>query len=110
MGTPEEGQRFFDDRWPEARAVSDPEKSLYQELGLARGKPGQFFGLSVLRAGLRARRDGHSVGKVVGDPWMMPGWFLVKDSKIAWSFRGQHAGDHPDYDDVAATARALRED
>lgn len=109
MGTPEEGQRFFDDRWPEARAVSDPDKELYRLMGLARGTLRNFFGLDVLRRGLQARSEGHSVGKVVGDPWMMPGWFLVRGTRIAWSFRGRHAGDHPNYDEVADAASSLRQ-
>ena len=109
MGTPEEGQRFFDDRWPEARAVSDPAKELYHLMGLARGTLRQLFGLSVVRRGLQARSEGHSVGKVVGDPWMMPGWFLVKEGRIAWDYRGEHAGDHPNYDDLDEVARSLRD-
>ena len=64
-------------------------------------------GVSVIRRGFAARSRGHSVGKVVGDPWMMPGWFLVKDARVAWEHRGQHAGDHPDYDRVHEAALAL---
>jgi hypothetical protein len=40
---------------------------------------------------------GNFVGKFVGDVWMMPGIFLVKNKNIIWQHDFQHVGDHPDF-------------
>jgi len=40
---------------------------------------------------------GNFVGKFIGDIWMMPGIFLVKNETIIWQHDFQHAGDHPDF-------------
>ncbi len=104
MGTPEEGEQFFADRWPEARAVSDPDKLLYRAFGLARGSVGQLLGPGVWRAGWRAFRAGHGVGRPVGDPLMMSGWFLVRDGRVVWSDLHEHAGAERPYAELLAAA------
>lgn len=92
MGSSEEGERFFDERWPEARAVSDESKQLYAGFGLATGSLGQLLGPRVLWAGVRAALRGHGVGKPVGDPTMMSGWFLVHGNDVLWEHVHEHAG------------------
>lgn len=105
MGSPEEGERFFAERWPEARAVSDDDKRLYRTFGLARGSLGQLFGLTVFAAGLRSIRWG--VGRPVGDPLMMSGWFLVdRSGAISWSHRHEHAGAERRWGELAAAGAA----
>lgn len=91
LGTPAEGDAFFEERWPEARAVSDPNQELYRAFGLGRGRIGQLFGPRVLWAGIKARRFG--VGKPVGDPLVMSGWFLVQGDRLTWSHVHGHAGE-----------------
>jgi len=91
-GTPDEGRSFFATRWPEARAVSDPAGSLYAAFGLGRGGVRQLLGPRVLWAGLKAALRGHGVGRPVGDPRRMSGWFLVADGAVAWSHAHEHAG------------------
>ena len=108
MGSPEEGKLFFDERWPEARAVSDPEKELYAGFGLARGSAGQLLGPRVLWAGLQAALRGHGVGKPVGDPRMMSGWFLVHGSRVLWEHIHKHAGDMRRFDDAARAWAPIR--
>jgi hypothetical protein len=106
MGSPEEGRRFFDDLWPEARAVSDPEKQLYRAFGLARGGAAALFGPGVWLRGLGSARKGHRIGRPVGDPFMMPGAFLVDESgRVAWEHAYRHAGDHPDFSSVVGAVR-----
>jgi hypothetical protein len=36
-------------------------------------------------------------GKAAGDPWTMPGLFLLKGEAILWRHTFRHAGDHPDF-------------
>jgi hypothetical protein len=64
-----------------------------------------MFGAATWTAGLRALRKGHFIGRPVGDPWMMPGMFLVADGAILWSHDFEHAGDHPDFDTIAERGR-----
>ncbi len=101
MADVEAAGTFFGKYWPGATTISDPEKRLYGAFGLGRGSLGQMFGPSSVACGIRAVAKGHVVGRPVGDPWMMPGQFLigpvdgVGSAEILWSYRAKHAGDHP---------------
>jgi hypothetical protein len=95
QGTPQEGEAFFADLWPDARAIADPEQQLYHLFGLARGSASQMFGARVWACGVRAALKGHFIGKPVGDPWMMPGVFVVQGEQVLWQHDFAHAGDHP---------------
>lgn len=107
QGGLDKGREIIHGLWPGARAVSDSDLSLYHAFGLGRGSLGQLFGPSVWKAGLRAARKGHAIGKPVGDPWIMPGLFLIADEHIAWSHDFRHAGDHPDLTEVHRRATEL---
>lgn len=96
QGTLEDGDRFFAHHWPEAHTIADPRRHLFDAFGLSQGSLGQMFGAPVWSAGLRSVLKGNFVGRPVGDPWMMPGYFLLQDGGIRWSYRPTHAGDHPD--------------
>ncbi len=96
MGSVAEGEEFFARAWPEARAVSDPGKMFYRAFGLVRGGLSEVFGPRVMACSLRAASKGHIVGKVVGDPWQMPGLFLVQGADVLWTHDFAHIGDHPD--------------
>lgn len=62
-----------------------------------------MFGSEVWACGARATLKGHTIGKPVGDPWMMPGLFLVTDTgRILWQHDYSHAGDHPNFADIPA--------
>jgi hypothetical protein len=106
QGTVEQGRAFFDGLWPEARAVADPDKRFYDGVELERGSVGQMFGGQVWACGVRAAAKGHFVGAPVGDPWTMPGVFLVEaDGRVLWQHDFAHAGDHPDFARLAEYAR-----
>ncbi|NOK57422.1 MAG: hypothetical protein GFH27_549309n157 [Chloroflexi bacterium AL-W] len=93
----QEGQAFFDKLWPEARAVSDSALHFYRAFGLARGGLREMFGPEVWLRGAEAALKGHSIGTPVGDPWIMPGAFLIYQHTILWQHTFRHAGDHPDW-------------
>jgi peroxiredoxin len=97
MGTVEEGRTFFEQHWPEARAVADEAKAFYTAFGVRRATFGQMFGIQVWTCRLRALSKGNFVGRAVGDPWIMPGAFLVHASDVLWSHLFQHQGDRPDW-------------
>ncbi len=97
QGSLADGQAFFGTYWPEARAVADPERRFYSAFGLSRGGIREMFGPGVWAAGLRAMLKGNMGGAPVGDPWAMPGLFLVRENAVLWEHRYRHAGDHPDF-------------
>ena len=107
MGTPEEGERFFEERWPEARAVSDPEKTLFDAFGLERGSLGQLIGPRTWLAGFKARR--HGVGLPKGDPRVLAGSFLVRGAEVLESDLATNSASVPDLERLARAALALRE-
>lgn len=106
QGTTDQGPMFFDRLFPGARAIADPEGALYTAFGVARGGLREMFGADAWRCGLRAVRQGHFVGRKIGDPWTLPTVLAVRDRMIVWEHRGEHAGDHPD---VRAIPRLLEE-
>jgi hypothetical protein len=77
--------------------VADPPRRLYSAFGIGQGGAKEMFGPGVLVAGVRAALKGNATGKAVGDPWTMPGLFLVRDDLILWRHHFRHAGDHPDF-------------
>ncbi len=108
QGTEEDGAAFFEHFWPEARAVADPERSLYKSFGLERGGLGELFGPSVVACGLRAAKKGHTLGKPVGDVFQMPGLFLVMRGDVVWHHDFAHAGDHPDFTKIPGLVARYR--
>jgi hypothetical protein len=97
QGDLDAAREVFDGLWPEARAVSDPTLDLYKAFGLGRGGFLQMFGPGVWRRAFEARRKGFSQGKTVGDPWLMPGAFLIEDGVVVRRHDYAHAGDQPDF-------------
>jgi hypothetical protein len=106
QGSPTEGRAFLRRAWPEVRAVADPELACYEAFGVDRGSLLQMFGPRVFAAGVRARRRGFENGERSGDIYRMPGAFLVRGDRVLWQHRYRHAGDHPDFTNVAALAGA----
>lgn len=104
QGTVGDGESFFPAYDPAARAVSDPGRVYYTAFGLRQGSFSQMFGPDVWSCGLRAARKGLGIGRPVGDPWVMPGLFLVRRAEILWSYLPRHAGDHPDFASIPQLA------
>ncbi len=97
LGSVADGEDFFRKHAPGAHAIADEGGRLYGAFGIKRGTFGQLFGPSVIACGLRATRKGHGPGRPIGDPWMLPGMFVVEGDQILWSHEARHAADHPDF-------------
>lgn len=81
--------------------ICDPEQALYHAFELGKGSFGQMFNPTTFVRGMQATMKGHGVGKPVGDPWQMPGAFVLDShGNVIWEFRARHAADHPDFRDV----------
>lgn len=97
MATPDVGEAFISRRWPNVRGIADPEQRIYRMMGLRRGSFRQLFGLKTIGRGIGAFFRGHGIGRPVGDPFQMPGFYLVSDGSVVKEYVSQQAGDHPDW-------------
>ncbi|MFG0284904.1 MAG: SelL-related redox protein [Phycisphaerales bacterium JB039] len=84
--------------------ISDPERVLYRAFELRRGGLLQLLGPKAWWRGFLATLRGHTVGKLVGDGFQMPGAFLVRDGSIISAFRHESVADRPDYVQMACAA------
>ncbi len=101
MGTPEEGASFLESLWPDARGVADPEKRLYEAFDVARGGAVEMFGPGAISCGIKATMKGNFIGRKKGDPWTLPTFVLVEGERVVWRHDGRHAGDHPEWTEIA---------
>ncbi len=86
--------------------ISQPEHALYRAFGLKRGTLGQVLGARTWWRGVRAALlAGHGFGLPEGDPFQMPGAFVLNRSGVAAAFRHRSSADRPDY---LALVRSLR--
>lgn len=82
--------------------ISDPTSNLYRSFGLKRGSLWNLFGPSTAWRGIKATFAGHRVGRLQGDGFQMPGVFLIQNGRLIREFRHSHAGERPDYTELAA--------
>lgn len=75
----------------------DPYGKLYRSFGLGLGEFRQLFGLKVWWAAAKAFCCGHTIGKLDGNGFQMPGVFLLKDGKVIKSHRHETVADRPEY-------------
>ncbi len=111
LGKPEETRDFCNERAPGVACFANPSAEAYKAYGLARGNASQLFGPSVWLQGALAtvggQFEGLPLGKPVGDPWQMPGVFVIaKDNdpttdsgtpvgRVRFAYYSKHAGDYP---------------
>jgi hypothetical protein len=98
--TTAEAEEFFEEFWPEARAVSDPERRFYDGFLLKSVSLKEMFGPGVWLRALQAVRKGHSIRRPVGNVWLMPGIFYIKSNIVLWSWRYRNIGDQPDFSSI----------
>lgn len=107
QGSVAQGRVYFSERWPEARAIADPRRRLYDAFGIQRGSVNKVLGFGAIRASTQAVLNGHAPRVPVGDPWLMPGLFLIHNDTIVWQHRFKHIGDHPDFEVLKDVASGL---
>jgi peroxiredoxin len=79
--------------------IYDSDRSLYRAFGLRRGKAHQVFGIRVWRRVLSALRR-HGAGVPAGDPFQMPGVFLIHHCEVLYAYRHRMVSDRPDYEGI----------
>jgi hypothetical protein len=100
LGTPEQGDAFFEPSTPDARAMADPNRFYYKALGVPSASPLQLFDPRLWACGMRATRRGHKQGKPVGDPLVKPALVLVEGNQVAWKFIPDQMGGLPALADI----------
>lgn len=88
----------------DALRVSDPDCSLYDAFGLEKGDFGQLFGPKVMYRGIVfgiIQKLG--IGGFKGDPWQLPGIFLLHKGKVVKAYRHSSAADVPDIGFLSTT-------
>lgn len=110
QGNAEKGERFFANRWPSENlvAIADPELILYRAFRIARGTPKELMGPLALMSGVKGLLKGQGIGLPMGDPFLMPGVFYIKDGMILWSHDYRHIGDHPDFASIPRIIESSR--
>lgn len=129
LGKPEEAQAFCGERAPGMDCYANPSAEVYKAYGLARANPAQLFGPSVWLQGALATAEGQfegiPIGKPVGDPWQMPGVFVIRKvsvkegtkesehqahvGRVQFAYYSKHAGDYP-HDAVLIRAGKMGEE
>ncbi len=78
--------------------ISDPHQRLYRYFGLQRGSFKQLFGMHMWIKGFYAGvLKGHWVGRLRGDGFQMPGYFILDHGRIIEQYIPKDAADHPDH-------------
>lgn len=108
MADPDQAREFLR-RYPTPhQMICDPERGLFEAFGLERGSIGQLFGPKVWLRGAKAMASGHRQGRVQGDPYQLPGSFILdRESKVVWSHLAKHAADTAEPATLAALLRTL---
>jgi peroxiredoxin len=78
--------------------ISDPQCRLYRQFGLEQGRLSQLLGWRVwwraMKAGLI---EGHGIGSIAGNPFQMPGVFVIHGEQALCGFQHDSAAENPDY-------------
>jgi peroxiredoxin len=82
-------------------SVSDPERMLYKGLGLRRGRLWQLLGPRVIWRWLKSTIAGNLPGRIKGDPFQLPGAFLLHHGHVIKAHAYRDASDRPDYIELA---------
>lgn len=102
MGTVEQTREFKERMRSPHLFIADPERKLYQAFGLGKGSGKQMFNPRVFARGFGATLRGHWVGLPIGDPWQMPGVFLIDTrGEVVWEYRSVDASDNPSPETIA---------
>ena len=96
-GKLEDGEAFFSEYWPQAKAIADPTGELFELFGLYQVSLRQLFGLPAIWAVFRSFWNGNRIGPIGTDPMRSPGLFVIGGESILWSHFYSHVGDHPDF-------------
>lgn len=107
---PEEAATFCASRDVDEFCVclSDPDKAAYRAYGLGRGSNAEMFTSNVVTKSFRATLHGYFAGIPKGDPYQMPGVFIVDRAGILrYAHRNKDIADNPPNQELLDVLAAL---
>ena len=66
-----------------------------------------MFGPGVWIRAVQAMKKGYYPGRTVGNPWLLPGVFLMREGKVLLSWQYRNIGDQPDFSAIPAFSNAI---
>lgn len=93
----EQGESFFDEYYPSAAHISDPELKLYELFEINRLSGLQWLNPGMFMKGTLAFLKGHRQTKAQGQEDILSGTFLFNKGHLVWQHRATYAGDEPDW-------------
>jgi peroxiredoxin len=108
MGTGEDAAEFRKRMELPFTVLADADQECYRAFSVPRGGVLGVMGPHMWPVGLKSILT-HGAGKPVGDPWQLPGSFVI-DTKgaIRFEHRAKHSADWPKNDDLVAAIRAAQ--
>ena len=110
LGKPEHAERYCGTLAPSLTCFADTTNDSYYAWGLRQGAltEGLANSINIMRASLKAARNGHTQGKSTGDVQMLPGTFIVDtDGMVRYAYYSKYAGDDPEIAELVAATQAL---
>jgi peroxiredoxin len=108
MGTPAYAVAFRACYRLPFRCLADTERAAYRAYGLPRGGLGAVAGPAIWAAGWKALLR-HGVGRVVGDPYQLPGSFVIDTAGfIRHAHRATSSADWASNDELIVVLTTLR--
>jgi len=108
MGTGDDAAEFRKRMELPFTVLADDDQDSYRAFSVPRGGVLSVMGPHMWPVGLKSILT-HGAGKPVGDPWQLPGVFVV-DTKgeIRFAHRAKHSADWPKTDDLVAAIREAK--
>ncbi len=93
---------FFEERFPDAKAIADLSAGLFEAFNRNRMKVSQLIRPRLIWRTLKALTKGHFIGKPGPDVLRLPGAFLVEAGRVVWSKPAVDPSDHANCADLLA--------
>jgi peroxiredoxin len=107
MGMPEQSRKFREYYQLPFVLLSDPEQAAYRAYHVPRGNLLSVAGPSMWAAGAQSFFK-HGVGEIVGDPYQLPGSFVIdRAGKVAYAHYGRTSADVPSNQELIAVLERL---
>jgi len=107
MGQPAQARQFREYYQLPFPLLSDPQRSAYQAYHVPRGGILSVAGPGMWAAGAQSLLK-HGVGQIVGDPYQLPGSFIIdRAGKIAFAHYSRDSADVPTNDELLAQLERL---
>lgn len=111
QGDPKQAQSLCDRFNVAFPCLADPKLDTYKAFDLKRGSTAEVMGPATWLRGLDAARKGHFVERPQGDPFQLPGTFIIdRQGIVRYAKYARHSADHPKTAELVEALRAMASD